>query len=242
MGKFSILLLLVSLIVAVVNAACTFKDTDGKFYDFSSLSTQDHQFSSEGFDFVYRFCNVVSQPACNSLGGSFCFSNGAKSYNIGRWSNNKGPTITGKVSGGLTLAFSNGDLGPGGSSVMKLNIHLSCGKETTPTATSLNANFDMVMTHPAGCPVDEDDGLSGGAIFLIILASVIPVYIIGGCAYNHKVKGTSLGLPSCPQRDFWAALPGLVKDGVIFTVTKLRGLCNKGATTTESAEDYGTMA
>jgi hypothetical protein len=100
----------------------------------------------------------------------------------------------------------------------------------------------MTMTHPAGCTVSgDDDGLSGGAIFLIILACVIPVYILAGCAYNHKVKGAALGLQACPQKDFWTALPGLVGAGCSFTVAKLRGLCDKSGSSSGASQDYGTM-
>jgi hypothetical protein len=54
--------------------------------------------------------------------------------------------------------------------------------------------------------------MSGGTVFLIILACVIPVYIIGGCIYKRQKMGTTGVVESCPNVDFWRALPGFIKE------------------------------
>lgn len=36
------------------------------------------------------------------------------------------------------------------------------------------------------------------------------------------------GIESCPQWYFWRQCPGMIKDGFVFTFTKLRGLCTGG--------------
>jgi len=64
--------------------------------------------------------------------------------------------------------------------------------------------------------------MSGGLVFIIILLVVTPVYIVVGCIYKAKTKGTT-GIESCPNIDFWRDLPGLVKDGFRFVIGKCRG-------------------
>lgn len=53
---------------------------------------------------------------------------------------------------------------------------------------------------------DGDNGLTGGAIFLIILFSVIGAYFLFGIAYNGLVNHHS-GVKLIPHSDFWIGLP-----------------------------------
>jgi hypothetical protein len=43
------------------------------------------------------------------------------------------------------------------------------------------------------------------------LFTVTPVYIVAGCIYKNKKMGTALGTESCPQNEFWCAIPSLAK-------------------------------
>jgi len=63
-------------------------------------------------------------------------------------------------------------------------------------------------------------GLSGGALFLIILVSILFVYFVGGLLYNKFVKKEGF---KPLHAEFWADLPALVKDGVMFVVNKAKG-------------------
>jgi len=58
--------------------------------------------------------------------------------------------------------------------------------------------------------------LSGGGIFLIIFFVGLFVYCIAGAAYNYK-QHHATGTALIPHRDLWFGLPGLVKDGCIFS-------------------------
>jgi hypothetical protein len=71
-------------------------------------------------------------------------------------------------------------------------------------------------------------GLSGGSVLLIILVVLIPVYIIGGCIFMRKQRGTTTMAESCPHSEFWFAFPGLVKDGCTFTVNKIKQMAGGG--------------
>jgi len=69
----------------------------------------------------------------------------------------------------------------------------------------------------------SSSGMSGGSVFIIIVVVVSAVYVIAGCAYNRVKKGTTGWRESCPQNEFWCDLPGLMKDGFLFTKSKLTG-------------------
>lgn len=96
------------------------------------------------------------------------------------------------------------------------------------------ADFTVVIG--TGGPGGEG-GMSGGTIVLIILIVVIPVYIIGGCIFMRKQRGTSTMAESCPHNEFWFALPGLVKDGCLFTVGKIKGLGGGGRGTADGYDE-----
>lgn len=52
---------------------------------------------------------------------------------------------------------------------------------------------------------------------------MVVVYLVGGVAYN-KFHAKREGIELIPNVSFWMALPGLVKDGHLYTFNKARGL------------------
>ena len=77
-------------------------------------------------------------------------------------------------------------------------------------------------------------------IFFIIFVSSLSVYCIGGVIFN-VYKNEKKGTEAIPNRDFWGALPGYVKDGFVFTgetsvnvVNRMRGQGGSSA----SNKDY----
>jgi hypothetical protein len=94
----------------------------------------------------------------------------------------------------------------------------------------LSYQFTVYWKH--GCGKDENgniiipgkgkEGLSLGSILLIILLCVTVTYFAGGIVFN-KFKREKTGTEIIPNRDCWFAIPGLVKDGVKFTIHKIRG-------------------
>lgn len=67
-------------------------------------------------------------------------------------------------------------------------------------------------------------GLSLGSIICIIILVGIILYLAVGFGLYKKAGGTGVSAAIIPNLDFWKALPGLVKDGVEFTVMKIKGL------------------
>jgi hypothetical protein len=104
-------------------------------------------------------------------------------------------------------------------------IKILCDAENTGfQSTSLvkegtaPVQYVLTINTIAGCPVTAA-GLSGGAIFLIILLCLLVVYFVGGIIIN-KFSRQKEGIEVIPNYQFWFALPGLFKDGVLFVVHK----------------------
>lgn len=93
---------------------------------------------------------------------------------------------------------------------------------------------DFTIVIGSGSGASSSGGLSGGSVFIIIVLVASVVYVVGGCAFNKLKKGTSGAKESCPNNEFWFDLPALVKDGFLFTKSKLTG---KGGDGYDKIED-----
>jgi len=76
--------------------------------------------------------------------------------------------------------------------------------------------------HPPISGASGTDELGGGTIFLIIFFCVTISYFIFGMAYN-RIKNEATGSDMIPQKEFWSDFGGLVKDGILFTVARVKG-------------------
>ena len=56
------------------------------------------------------------------------------------------------------------------------------------------------------------------------------VYIVAGIAINYKKDGR-IGADSIPHRTFWRSLPGLIKDGFVFSYYTIRRRAGPGSVT-----------
>jgi len=106
----------------------------------------------------------------------------------------------------------------GGMTRMRV-LHAEIGTATPCSTFTFGAVVDFGVS--IGGSVAEG-GTSGGTIFLIILIVVIPVYIVAGCLFMRYQRGTVTMKESCPHFEFWSTIPGLIKDGCIFTAKKLK--------------------
>jgi len=66
--------------------------------------------------------------------------------------------------------------------------------------------------------VPDDEGLSTGWWFLIMLFGGIGLYIALGCAYNIQTRNVT-GIDACPHLSFWREVPGLIRDGCSVSYT-----------------------
>ena len=58
---------------------------------------------------------------------------------------------------------------------------------------------------------------------MVLLLGCAAVYMLGGYLHYKRRGGTKI-----PNAAFWRALPGLVGDGVGFTLAKLKGEASRG--------------
>ena len=51
---------------------------------------------------------------------------------------------------------------------------------------------------------------------------IFVVYTVVGCAFNVVKYGARMGLEAMPHSEFWRDLPNLVREGITFSVNKVR--------------------
>ncbi|CAG5124760.1 unnamed protein product [Candidula unifasciata] len=70
--------------------------------------------------------------------------------------------------------------------------------------------------------ISVEVGISAGSIMVIIFFVVIAVYFVGGLLFQKFVRNAQ-GTDIIPNVSFWAAIPSLAKDGVLFLVRGCKG-------------------
>lgn len=125
---------------------------------------------------------------------------------------------------GVMYTFTNGDLCwiRGLQTMRTAHIYFRCDvpskdpdrffvHEDTETCTF------TIQVDGMGCPVSGPGaGLSGAWVFNLCVLLGAVCYLAGGYLYNSKRHGLS-GCEALPHRDLWRELPGLVKDGCIYS-------------------------
>uniref|UniRef100_A0A1I8JGM9 Cation-dependent mannose-6-phosphate receptor n=1 Tax=Macrostomum lignano TaxID=282301 RepID=A0A1I8JGM9_9PLAT len=70
-------------------------------------------------------------------------------------------------------------------------------------------------------------GMSGGDILLIIFFCLIAVYLAAGILINVAIRRQSFGAQALPNAEFWVSVPGLVRDGALFSYGWVKDGINK---------------
>ena len=134
-----------------------------------------------------------------------------------------------------------------GRTPRQLALNLECGTSEEDSKftvddggdCSYTIHYKTCLACAKGCAGGGGGGGGGGGsgsgemtffeIFFIIFVSSLSVYCIGGVIFN-VYKNEKKGTEAIPNRDFWGALPGYVKDGFVFTgetsvnvVNRMRG-------------------
>jgi hypothetical protein len=224
----------------------------GTYFDISSLYSNTIDYTtgdSQGRTYTYHVnpCGIVNNPTgkCATGEATFCqVGTGTSISNLGTCTLPDAPPPTwslynGDPNQGVVVTFANGDGGCGGTKtgvVIYLcdRSHPGRGVVNGTVVESPSCTYTMTINTASVCPGSAGGGsppkggISGGWVFIIILLVSIVLYISLGCVYQRKKKGAT-GTESLPNIEFWRSFPGLVKDGLVFTWTKLRGLCGKKA-------------
>jgi len=197
----------------------------------------------------------------NNMPPAGCASSVPYCYNFGFFSSNSPSYSLIQGNQGIIATFTNGDWCQYSSSNKKVRtfiLTLNCAttasssfKMVADDPSLQDCTFHTTYSLPQACPgyspsgssssggyiPNQDNsggssGLSGGWIFIIVLAVTVPLYVVLGCTYNRK-KQNKEGFDACPNAAFWRDLPGLAKDGCVFTFRKLRSLCDKSGSSTK---------
>jgi len=232
---------------------CTWTSPDGSFFDLNRLrlTSEDYLGDDQYLKYRMNICGgVVSDPKCGGAGiCSFWKDDGTYHQQYGDWNAPPSPQweliTTGVPRDGVRVTFTNGKSSCMGK-IETAYMNLKCD----PTAPSVKTfivqedfgkcTLTITFTNAVSCPgggggggSGSSSGMSGGTVFLIILAVTIPIYIAGGCYWNRTKKGMA-GVEACPNYDFWRGIMDNAKAGCLFTKSKITG--GGGGTTT-----YGKM-
>jgi len=83
------------------------------------------------------------------------------------------------------------------------------------TCEDPRCHFKVEVHTSLACPPSDEDW---GWTFITISLVVVLVYVGGGMAWNIKQRGLQ-GTEAIPNIELWHQVPGLVKDGCVFTKT-----------------------
>ena len=152
---------------------------------------------------------------------------------------------TGDLTQGAVLAVSGGKDGDDDCPSPSATINVTCGSGDDTLTLPAEGGFEncngwkfelnskYVCTLPngrgGGGGGEAKSGLSGGSIFLILFFVGAFVYFVGGILFNKYRRGMT-GTEVIPNIGFWRDLPGLVRDGCMFSFNKVRALCGGGRT------------
>jgi len=227
--------LLLCLLIVYVHCQlpCTFK-SGADTYDLSPLTNNQadyfiptNTFPGQGWSIWINVCRPTLSNVC-----------GATAIACQQW--NPSDPVNGKASmgaatsqqyesatNGVILQYNGGD----GSPARETEIDFICDPNAgigQPAYKSEGPTHHYVFTWNTAyaCPVGSTGskgGLSVGSILLIVLLVLVVVYLIGGILFN-KFRRQLGGIELIPNVTFWSSIPGLVKDGVLFIVNKVKGV------------------
>ena len=184
--------------------------------------------------YAYNPCTAFTSTApCTSVAG--CQTQYSNNYAMGT---QESATFQKDTTLGTTLVYTN----TGGTFKVQLVCDADKEGDLTNAAQdpSLPYDYSMTLTTKYACsdiappPAGHggkgsgSSGLSPGSIMLIVFFVCITVYLVGGILFNKFYRGAN-GKEIVPQVDFWIALPGLARDGALFSWNKVRSLGGKRA-------------
>jgi len=235
--RFLAIVLVASFIGEVVSGySCEYTAGTGASYDFSSLTNGSTDFATFDVNGVYYFqictplihncsaglvngqptmgCQVTAQ-AQNSLG-----TLASQSYAsvLNATGNSTAPPV-------VTVYYYDGKRGGRGRNA-EVRIVCSVG-QTSPSVkimeTSNTVNVTYVFTVQTDATCSGGTAKKGGGLyFIIIFFALIAVYFIGGALYMKFARHAE-GREIIPNVEFWVELPGLLKDGCLYSYNQTIG-------------------
>ena len=192
---------------------------------------------------AFSMCPEACKDAATRMCGNGCaglmaqqYTSSANSYcwSVGEWSNGKDVSISlydpADPAQGVIYTMKHGDgQGCSGGATRSLSIAVQCpaagslGQAVFPTTiTDLgNCAYATTMSHPAACPYSSGGtgGWTWGNTFLLFLFLGGGLYFCGGAAFRYKQLDMR-GMEVVPHLELWREVPGLVGDGIMFSIGK----------------------
>lgn len=230
---------------------CIFEAPDGIMYDLSSMkhsSPPDYTAPSVSDSYEYR-CNVCHSTLQSCAGD---FTGLATQWNAGGgcvavlgrenpvFGGVNRPVLEyldeGKPEEGVSLVYFNGDLCytvVAFEREIRYNIH--CDRSTKAELVSISepraCQYVFEFKSKAACLFESQDSQAKRAAkkafspkkYLIWTGMILALYCGLGCLYKRRVEGNDW-TSSLPHKEFWLDLPALVRDGVSFSLGKVRTL------------------
>eukprot|EP01126_Amoeba_proteus_P005150 TRINITY_DN11702_c0_g1_i60.p1 TRINITY_DN11702_c0_g1~~TRINITY_DN11702_c0_g1_i60.p1 ORF type:complete len:232 (+),score=35.71 TRINITY_DN11702_c0_g1_i60:68-763(+) len=214
------LLLTISLVFGVISAQnphCQTVSKDGSEYDLSGINEPVTCTDSLGYQYSITLCQNTGScgeyPTCG-----YCQQDDKWYYCVGTTMILEGQKKDGGK--GVTIKSVEGEDGREG--MVQITCDPNAGIMDDIQCTSSNGRLDAykaTFRSSLACPLP--DTLSGGSIFMIILLVLLVVYWVVGLLVNRFYFGET-SFEVLPNLAFWTSLPGLVKDGILFSLTKVR--------------------
>ncbi|KAL1498020.1 hypothetical protein ABEB36_008883 [Hypothenemus hampei] len=103
------------------------------------------------------------------------------------------------------------------------SIRLACDNINRTDLKIISSDTDaLILYSPVVCIHHNPHySLSTGSIFCVIFFTISLIYFIGGGCIMYFLRGAR-GAEMIPNFDFWASIPGLVNDGLIFVFSGCR--------------------
>jgi len=230
-----ILIVLTALFVSVFcqpdKISCKFTASDGYMYDLTPLMAQGPiaQIDSDNmWTYTVSICqNNINCDKCPKAGYCQTGTLGGTLYTYCIGTIDEGE-MTGIPDGkGAILEY---DEPLHGGRIGKVVVNCVPGAlVANKIAFSPKAVTDYKFTFDSGfgCPTGKASGMSGGTIFLVILIAVAAAYVVGFVAYNYAVKKAQPGPDLLPHLEFWKSVPGLVQDGITYSIQKVKGVTGR---------------
>ncbi|CAF1341044.1 unnamed protein product [Adineta steineri] len=109
---------------------------------------------------------------------------------------------------------------------IKVQVFLLCStSESMQAQRADDNNYIIKIESKCACPgkcIDKSNGLTGGAVFIIVLICIITIYLIISIIFLRFVKHEQ-GINLIPNRTLWLQIGADAMNGVRFTVSKVRG-------------------
>ncbi|XP_045169913.1 cation-dependent mannose-6-phosphate receptor-like [Mercenaria mercenaria] len=212
---------------------CTFDDGSGTV-DLSPIGRQDgtplmqDQFAPDNYAYSFNPCYPFTEGTC--VNAAACQYDSANNiyYNIGDSSK-----VTLSFDGLNIVGTYESDDGARSSTVtFQCDPNADPPTDTALGETSTTIYGFTVASKYACVPGGPDPGpgpgpsvevsvsISVGSVLVIVFFAVLVVYLIAGVVFNKFVRHNT-GKELMPNVTLWVAFPGLVKDGVMFVVSKV---------------------